>query len=297
MEKEALIDIILNDIKEVHTLVNTFKGKDELNTAFINLTRTKIANINEELTLLEQLNDEKLPTTANESSLTSQAIDDTNSTDNSVIAESSKRFVQGESNFESHQASETNRVEAAIDIKPVKEEVVIEETPVPEQTAVQEKEEDNTPAAIEEVPAREEVLTSIAEKQVVVEAPESTENSTTTKPAGPSATKSSVLGEVINKEASSVNDKLSNNKTNVDDIKQIGKPVNDVRKAFGLNDRFYFQRELFNNNADLFNQTLEQINSMDSFDSALSFLQSNYNWASDNEASESFIKSIKRRFI
>ncbi|MCG8579870.1 MAG: hypothetical protein MI866_08140, partial [Bacteroidales bacterium] len=107
----------------------------------------------------------------------------------------------------------------------------------------------------------------------------------------------SVLGEVINQETSSVNDKLANKKEVIEDIKSIGKPVDDVKKAFGLNDRFYYQRELFNNNADLFNQTLDQINSMESYDSAISFLQSNYSWGANNEAGEAFFRSIKRRFI
>ena len=56
MEKEALIDIILNDLKEVNNLISTFKGNNKINNAFIKLTHTKIANITEELNLLEQLN-------------------------------------------------------------------------------------------------------------------------------------------------------------------------------------------------------------------------------------------------
>ncbi len=80
-------------------------------------------------------------------------------------------------------------------------------------------------------------------------------------------------------------------------VSQFGKPVSDVRKAIGLNDRFYFQRELFNGNADAFNNTLDQINQMDSFELALQFIKSNYDWDDDNEVTESFYKSIKRRFI
>ncbi|MCG8579464.1 MAG: hypothetical protein MI866_06085, partial [Bacteroidales bacterium] len=99
MEKEALIDIILNDIKEVHALVNTFKGKQELNVAFINLTRTKIANINEELSLLEQLNVKKVSTDTSESSLTSTVTAASVQDDITAIAESSSRFAEGESNI------------------------------------------------------------------------------------------------------------------------------------------------------------------------------------------------------
>ncbi|WP_430817410.1 hypothetical protein [Carboxylicivirga sp. RSCT41] len=363
MEKEALIDIILNDIKEVHALVNTFKGKQELNVAFINLTRTKIANINEELSLLEQLNVKKVSTDTNESSLTSTVPAPSVENDNSAIAESSSRFVEGESNMVkedvvNHTHAPQSKAKAPV-VDPTGPAGItreIEERP---------KQPDNKAlsATVDTIHSRTETMSGesdtrhsdtgsteaandsshISNDSVVVDNntkpsdSDSLSNSSHTNQSGnetPAAVtktvqapkespqlksdasnagiekrtishnavpkkeaRKSVLGEVINQESSSVNDILANKKEIVEDIKQIGKPVDDVKKAFGLNDRFYYQRELFNNNADLFNQTLDQINSMESYDSAISFLQSNYSWGSNNEASEAFFKSIKRRFI
>lgn len=61
MEREALIDIILNDLNEMRTLVSTFKGKPLINSAFINLAKTKLNNISEELNLLEAVQNEPAP--------------------------------------------------------------------------------------------------------------------------------------------------------------------------------------------------------------------------------------------
>ncbi|WP_430809464.1 MULTISPECIES: hypothetical protein [unclassified Carboxylicivirga] len=295
MEKEALIDIILHDLKEVHTLVSTFKSKQELNAAFINLTRTKVANINEELMLLEQLNTEKVSVASNESGLTSAAPATSIVSDGVAIAESSHRFASGESNEETEVlpsapepaqpvVSENDEAPQAMATKPaaVKEEVPVDEVP---QESEMPKEEVRPAAEPGEAIVRNEAISTAGvgpdeESPVVATAP-----------------KAMVLGEMIKKERSSVNEAMANRQEQVADIKHLGKPVDDVRKALGLNDRFYYQRELFGNNADLFNQTLDQINQMDSYQAALSFLKSNYSWEADNDASESFYKSIQRRFI
>lgn len=108
--------------------------------------------------------------------------------------------------------------------------------------------------------------------------------------------KNTVLGEQIHTEVKSVNEQIAVKKEG-SHFTQIGKPVDDVRKAIGINDRFYYQRELFGGSMELLNQTLDQLNQMDSFESARQFLQSNFKWEEDNEVSQSFIKNIQRRFI
>jgi hypothetical protein len=317
MEQEALIDIILNDIKEVHALVNTFKGKNEINAAFINLTRTKIANIREELSLLEQLNQEKKSQTLTESSLTSVGLSASSSLDDSAIAESSSRFAEGES-FSDTKVEPTIETQT-IEINKASASATISEEIVQVTTSPSTESDDKEIALKEKAPIQktetsedktEKIATPEHHTRPLAESNVNETLETAKKQTGSQhqvissqntesaiLTKAAILGEVINKDSSSLNEAMANRKESVEDIRQIGKPVDDVRKAFGLNDRFYFQRELFSNNADLFNQTLDQINHMDSYQSAINFLQSNYNWGADNEASESFYKSIKRRFI
>ncbi|MBS2097990.1 hypothetical protein [Carboxylicivirga linearis] len=265
MEREALIDIILNDLNEMHTLVSTFKGKTAVNPAFINLAKTKLNNISEELSLLESVQESDQPVEIpTESSLTSSVRTITPEKEADEIAESSEQFVSGEA---SSATTDVNEVITEVEVKKIEVEKNIdpkkEEKP---STSVQEKSEPVIEAAPEEQNEK------------------------------PEEKKSSVLGEKMHSETKSVNEQIAVKKEG-NHISQIGKPVDDVRKAIGINDRFYYQRELFDGNMEKLNQTLDQLNTMDSFDSARQFLKSNFNWDDDNEVSQSFIKNIQRRFI
>ena len=280
MEKEALIDIILNDLKEVHTLVKTFKGKNEINTAFVNLTRTKIANINEELSLLEQLNGQKTTAESAQKPVTNELTNTSSPKDFEPTVSPKPDFHKEETK----QNDEVREMPRAVEEK--KEPVIKENKPNDTHTSTTKPHSTPTNVKIEK---KEQVVAQAA--KATTQPMSSAEKDDTI------GTQASVLGETIKPDATSVNEVIANAKDSKTNFKQIGKPVNDVRKAIGLNDRFYFQRELFDNNANLFNQTLDQINQMDSFDAAVSFLQSNFNWDESNVVTESFIKSIQRRFL
>ncbi len=265
MEREALIDIILNDLNEMHTLVSTFKERSTVNPAFINLAKTKLNNINEELSLLESVQESTQPVdNHSESSLTSSTRTITPKKEADEIAESTAQFVSGE---------------ASVEITEVKEEITkVEVTEVEVEKTIEPKKDEQTSTPVQEKsePVIEVINNEVNEKPVVK--------------------KSSVLGEKMHSETQSVNEQIAVHKEG-NHFTQIGKPVDDVRKAIGINDRFYYQRELFDGSMERLNKTLDQLNTMDSFDSALQFLKSNFNWDDDNEVSQSFIKNIQRRFI
>jgi hypothetical protein len=79
-------------------------------------------------------------------------------------------------------------------------------------------------------------------------------------------------------------------------------PINDLTKAFGLNDRLLMQNELFANNKAVFDEILKDLNNASSFDSAKGYLidfAKRYNWAVNPERqkhAKSFIKMVIRRF-
>nr|WP_319401561.1 hypothetical protein [uncultured Carboxylicivirga sp.] len=280
MEREALIDIILNDLNEMHTLVSTFKGKPVINSAFINLAKTKLNNIGEELNLLEAVNEEPAPVMEkSESTLTSTARSATPAEEAEEIAESSKKFASGEAFMENSIKNPTPEPK----VEPITPSVTEEPKAEPEVIINVEK-----PLEVEPEPV---VTSSIEEKTIV-----SNKTIEEVPVDKPSEKKNSVLGEKINTEVKSVNERIAVKKEG-NYITQIGKPVDDVRKAIGINDRFYYQRELFDGSMELLNQTLDQLNQMDSFELAQQFLKSNFNWDDDNEVSQSFIKNIQRRFI
>jgi len=73
--------------------------------------------------------------------------------------------------------------------------------------------------------------------------------------------------------------------------------VNDIMVAIGLNDRFLFTRELFNNDSDLFFKTIKELNQKNSWNDALSYLNEHFNWDKDDQTVELFQSFVKRRFI
>ena len=79
-------------------------------------------------------------------------------------------------------------------------------------------------------------------------------------------------------------------------------PINDLTKAFGLNDRLLMQNELFANNKAVFDEIVKDLNNASSFNSAQGYLADfakRYNWTANPERqkhAKSFIKMVRRRF-
>ena len=76
----------------------------------------------------------------------------------------------------------------------------------------------------------------------------------------------------------------------------FGAPVADIRKAISIGDRFLFQRELFAQNVELMQRTLEEINDQVSFDDAVNYINSHFDWDKESQAYELFINTLHRRF-
>ena len=75
-----------------------------------------------------------------------------------------------------------------------------------------------------------------------------------------------------------------------------GKPVDDIRQAISLGDRFLYQRELFGQNAELMQRTLTEINELKSFDEAMTYIGSRFQWDTESNSYQQFIVSLHRRF-
>ncbi|HKK82132.1 MAG TPA: hypothetical protein VJ909_07780 [Prolixibacteraceae bacterium] len=101
-----------------------------------------------------------------------------------------------------------------------------------------------------------------------------------------------VLGDQFTKEKS-LNEKFTS--LTETKYKVMGKPVTSVKKAIGLNDRFMFTRELFNNDSGKFNDTVEAIDNANDLVEAIEYLEKNCEWPK-NETSLKFMDLVKRRF-
>ena len=74
-----------------------------------------------------------------------------------------------------------------------------------------------------------------------------------------------------------------------------GKAVEDIRQAISLGDRFLYQRELFGQDAELMQRTLNELNNLGSFDEAVAYI-SRFGWDTESSTYQQFIVTLHRRF-
>lgn len=70
----------------------------------------------------------------------------------------------------------------------------------------------------------------------------------------------------------------------------------DIRKCFTLNDRFLFKRELFGNNDDEFNATLELLASMTSFEEVEEYVYEDLRWERATPRVRDFMNILQSYF-
>lgn len=79
-------------------------------------------------------------------------------------------------------------------------------------------------------------------------------------------------------------------------------PVKDLTKSMGINERIFTQQELFGNNQQQFNDTLQRLNNCQNFEEAKQYLIENvittYGWTNENrlKKASTFVKLVKRKF-
>ena len=75
------------------------------------------------------------------------------------------------------------------------------------------------------------------------------------------------------------------------------KNLSDFRKAFSLNDRFRFKRELFKGDENLMNQVIFTLNEIHTLQDSLEYVKTQLRWDMNDETVQDFIKLLDKRFI
>lgn len=109
-------------------------------------------------------------------------------------------------------------------------------------------------------------------------------------------TKISELGQL------SLNDKLSKQVVDVSLLSKLRKkPIQDLVKSIGINERYLFTKELFKGNSEAFMLHVKAINSVKSYEEAQQYLEKevipHFNWDVNNPAVSEFLDLVQRRFI
>ena len=142
-------------------------------------------------------------------------------------------------------------------------------------------------AAMEE---HQQAEISEVEEEIEIERPTPSEDIVEMKSS------SSIVSEKYKPKKKFMNEVLGKNKKDMASVLQ-NKPIGDLTKAIGINDKFLFTKELFSGNAELYSKTIRQLNEFTDINEALIYIQENFSWNDDNEAANQLIDLIRRKLL
>jgi len=74
------------------------------------------------------------------------------------------------------------------------------------------------------------------------------------------------------------------------------RPINDLAKAIGLNDKFLFVRELFEGDKEKYHEAIQIINEMPNFEQAQAYINERFNWDEEQPEVKKFMDLVRRKF-
>jgi len=84
--------------------------------------------------------------------------------------------------------------------------------------------------------------------------------------------------------------------TTLNDTIKAPPAVLDLKRGISLNDRFLFQRELFNNDRHEMNNVMIKLNAFENYMSAEEYLRNSTSWHFEDPVVKNFLQAIKRGF-
>ncbi len=117
------------------------------------------------------------------------------------------------------------------------------------------------------------------------------------KPAVKKHVENSILADQFNNMGESFNEKLASLK-HEDDVSDIlkTKPVSNLSEAIGINDRFLFIREIFNGDAESYNDVIHKLNSAGNINDATALITAYTRDDTDADALRQLMDLLKRKF-
>ena len=261
MDKNKLLRIIIKDLDELTEITQELAQKNQLTPIEIELALSKSRTVLQEFEFLKEMNGQPIATT---NTLIQQVPVLHVPTDHPL---EETKDIQPEKETAEISAQSIPATPTAID-EQQKAEAIKEDTPNP---ACMEKEEGTTEAVKDTDNAQPE--------------PEMTENKEEENQA-------KIVGEFFT-QGKSLNELLAG--TGKLDQKLASSPITKLETAIGLNDRFQYIRELFNNDSKLFQHTVTTIDQMSNINEAVSYLDTHFKWQK-NDMSIQFAHLVKRRF-
>lgn len=87
---------------------------------------------------------------------------------------------------------------------------------------------------------------------------------------------------------------ISNSTPSINDITPHVNAKADIRRGLSLNDRFYFQRELFNNNREAMDTMMVKLNMCDNYQDVEQYIKENTSWDFNAEVVQDFLEIFSK---
>ena len=75
------------------------------------------------------------------------------------------------------------------------------------------------------------------------------------------------------------------------------KKMSDLRKAFNLNERYRYRKDLFGGSEEAMNKVITILNNRQSLDECIQFLEQKLHWDFNDPTVKDFIKILEMRFL
>jgi hypothetical protein len=276
MTYKNTIEIITKDIQDIEKLVDNFKNYSSVPSIEMDLALSKLRNIYDILLMLKDSKSD----TSNEDLM---FIEDKTE---AVVEEKetiSEEMEKKEENEEEEGKTSEEKAEEKDKVKDEKGSTgrgTLEATETPESRTseiiaepVENKEDLHTPKS------------DIQKSSVTVSGKKS-------KPAEP------ILGETFRENKGFIYEKLGEQSRKPDLTSKLqSTPIKSIAGSLGINDKFFFIRELFNGNAEEFRNTIEILDNAGNFNEAYTFLIENLDWDMESEPVQQLLNLIRRKFI
>jgi len=269
MENKKLLKFLLKDITEIEELLLE-KGSSGFDAFEIEFIQSRFNGARQIIHILDEKEEDEVVTTES-------------------LQESHENLPPKE------MSSDINSMEEETIPDPVPGVIVIEE----EEPVIEEKvelvQEEEMEEVVAEVEVQEEKVSQQEEQQeepIINQEPQSYSDEVELEEVVEENI-SKTIGDSFLKEKS-VNDLLGNGEGKLEN-KLSNSPVESIKGAIGINDRYQYIRELFNGSSETFSKTVGDLDQLGNIQEAVSYLQQNYKWKK-TETSLKFVNLVKRRF-
>ena len=134
-------------------------------------------------------------------------------------------------------------------------------------------------------------LTTQASSQTSTQAPTRETATAPTQQSTPSPVRS-----IMNQHKETIVEHLGVKNKSLNDVQPVNQTIQDAKRTISLNDRFLFQRELFNNNREIMNAMMVNLQPFTSSDAIETYLKENTNWDFRDETVDKFMQMLKDSF-